>query len=219
MPRGLTGPRPIVGPLPRGLPSLPGSVMGQGGRGSLFPIMEAVFVLPEMLDPKGSPRSRMNRIHTRAVKVALIKTMQLHHKKRIPQHFNAWKQKKYGYEERSHVTKRKKRGKDPADLVKTGRTKHEMQSRMKISVTGNIATGMQVKGVLRWPPGQKLTTQGKINRKQMSDEIARFTTQEEAMTHRQFLAFYLAELKKELSGRKRVRREIRARLAGLGVTL
>lgn len=205
-----------------GLEQFGGVNAGGGGGGSMVPIMEAVITMPEMLDQEFSDRSRINRLHAKVCKEALTKTLQLHHKKRIPQHFDAWKQEKYNYAPRSPVTDLKKlrRPGGGADLVKTGRTKREMTQRMQVRHGGSASTGQITStGVLRWPPGFKTPDAGRVNRGQMIIEIQTFTEREQAEVAEDFMRFYREGIVEALRGR-RVSRRVRALVASrLGVTI
>ena len=190
----------------------------------MMPAIEALIELPEMLDSgtATSSRGRINRAHTKAVRQALFNAMVKHHKTRIPQHFNKYKQVKYQYKRRNPVTiaKKVRRGRDPADLVKSKRTKQSMTRKMTIRMSGTAGSGkVTATGVMTWPPGFYFPDKGPINRAVMNDEIASFTFQETMDVGDDFIKEYMRLITIDLRSR-RVSRRMKARvLSQLGIIL
>jgi hypothetical protein len=216
--------RPVpFGPASRAVP-LP--AFAQDGRGTkAFPIMEAIIELPAMLDPTQGRGSRANRIHSQAVKTAMRKTLEWHHRKRIWQHFNRFRQKKYKFDRRDQEYLRRKRfvGKEgpDTDLVRSGKTKFEMVNRFRLSVSNisGAAFGTLGKLTMRWPRGHKEPAgQRGVTKKVMADEIARFTNQEEKESAQQFVDFYLREVDKLTASRPRIRKRLGGRLRALRIS-
>ena len=195
-----------------------------GGRQDMLPSMRAVIDLPEMLDGTGTRRGRLNRAHSKAVRQALFNTMVKHHITRIPDHFDRNKQKKYNYEKRNPITIRKKAGYDPSDIVGRRRsrpsTRQTMTQRMQIRISGTAANkSVTATGVMKWPAGFFSPDKGKINRRVMNDEIARFTYEETMDVGEDFLKEYIRLITIELRTR-RVSRLMKAQmLSKLGVVL
>ena len=193
-----------------------------GGGANMMPAIEALIELPEMLDSGTavSSRGRINRAHTKAVRQALFNAMAKHHRVRIPQHFNKYKQVKYQYKKRNPITLQKKVRRDPADLVKSKRTKQSMTRKMTIRMSGTAGSGkVTATGVMTWPPGFYNPDKGPINRAVMNDEIASFTFQETMDVGDDFIKEYIRLIAEDLRSR-RVSRRIKARvLSQLGVIL
>lgn len=203
--------------------SIPASMFELHGRGGeAYPIMEAFMEMPPILDPTAGVRSRINRIHNQAMRFALMETMKRHHKLRIPGHFDRWKQSKYKYKRRSRITKILKSHKalqSQADLVKTGGSKREMTTRIRIRIGGSASGGkMTVTGILRWRPGMRQSKRATgVTREVMSDEIARFTPEEEQEAAQDMAFYYLQYLEKNLSGRAKIKVSDTLRNYGLSV--
>ena len=189
---------------------------------SMLPVLTAILELPEMLDPDGPANSRVNRIHSRAVKTSLRRTLGLHHKVRIPQHFRRDARHRYRYHERKRVTKRikRKRYHSITDLVKTGATKRKMIAGFESIRVGGSTEGGTVTGTMRlrfpFPTSNEWRGDG-VTPDKMAEEIARFTDEETKQVANQFKAFYVDEINKNLTSR-RVRKRIAGRLSRLGIT-
>ena len=194
-----------------------------GGNSAMIPGSKAVIDLPEMLDSHGSNRGRLNRAHTKAVRQALFNTMVKHHLTRIPDHFDRRKQTKYHYAKRHQITIQKKGGHAP-DIVGRRRqrtsTKENMTRKMTIRMSGTAASGsVTATGVMTWPAGFFHPDKGKINRRVMNEEIAKFTLEETADVGDDFLKEYIRLITIELRTR-RVSRKMKANvLSKLGVIL
>ena len=176
---------------------------------NMIPAFSCWIELPKLLDP-AQPAGRLNRIHYAAVKFALKEVLKKHHTKRVPEHFNYWKQKKYHYDKRSDVTKiiKKVKKHDEADLVKTRKSKESMQRRIDIRIGGSAAGGnIEAKGLLRWKPGMQHRAGGKskLTLTTMASEIARWTGDEQVQAGIEFTELYMAELKKHLTPRQKRR--------------
>jgi hypothetical protein len=196
--------------------SISGKSFGRGGRGSpTVPIFEALVEIPDLLV---SPKSRVARVHRAAVKKALFEEMKFHHLKRIPEHFNRYRQKKYRYARRSDRTRQKKARLGQPDLVRSSRTKKRMVREMEIRhprMGGQ--QGVSVVGLLRWPIGFRFGGAAKrgVTPEVMSEEISRFTLREERTVAQHVMNTYVDELNKNLS--RRAKRQIRGQLGRLGI--
>lgn len=186
-----------------------------------MPLMTAVIELPEVLDPTHGGNTRINKLHNAACKDAMEKVL-LHHKKvRIPWHFMIGKQKRYQYKTRSraYYAMKRRRGFDPADMVKTGISKMMMTGvispRIKIGGSGmGTMTGTMT---LLWKRGMR---QGKksnmgVTIKQMTEEMERWTAEEEQEAAEQFVMFYLDYIDKNIRPRTRIK--MASRLASMGI--
>lgn len=169
--------------------------------------MSAVIVIPDMLDDT----ARLRRLHNRLVKRALVDVMMFHHKKHIPDHFNRWRQKKYGYAQRWHTTIARKRGRDMADLVRTGKTKRRMQDRMEVSVGGTAVGGdMRAKGRMKFKQGFRPSRAGSkgVTSKLMKQEIAAWTERELAQAAELLNRLVAESYRDEISNRPKLRKSI-----------
>ena len=183
----------------------------------MLPAMEVMMVLPEMLDPTSKGQSRVNRVHARAVKESLRIQLEFHHRRRIPEHFNFFRQKKYNYKPRSPRTIAAKRraGRDPADIVKTGSTKNWITRTNRIRVGGSIES-KRVTGTLqmKMPPGMK-DGATPITVSDLKAEILKVAPAEEIRMIEHFKRDYNRLILQGLKPRTRVR--MAARLGTLGI--
>ncbi len=153
-----------------------------------------------------------NRVLNAAAREALGEVLRTHHRRRIKQHFEATNRGKYRHKERTDRTKgRKMRSyKSRTDLVKSGRTRDRMTSQYQIRFSGT-AMGTQGKSpgltgilVLKWPfPTSRDNPTFLVTIQQMSDEIGRWTPEEEKEAAEQFAKLYAASLAAATAGRAR----------------
>lgn len=187
-----------------------------GFRGSdMMPITEAIIEFPDLLL---APKGRVIRVFRRAATKALKDEMLFHHKKRIPEHFNKWRQGKYRYQSRSERTRLMKTRSGQADLVKSGRTKREVTSRIRITNPRGSGGGVFIKGWMRWPAGfsgddnqypQKITTDVMVS------EITRWTLREERVATEHIGVSVKNQLDDELS--VRAKRQVKKTMGLLGI--
>jgi hypothetical protein len=197
-----------------GATKLSSSAFTKAGRGTLIPIMEAVVELPELMV---SSKGRVARVINRAIREALKKEMLFHHKRRIPEHFNRFRQRKYGYQKRSERVERIKGRRSQADLVKSGRTKREMTKTMSIRFPRTGQAGVSILGTLRWPPGFRLNRSALkgITAEVMADEISRWTSREERVAASHVRDNFVEFLEQNLS--RRAKLKIKDQLTAIGV--
>lgn len=189
-----------------------------GGRGSdMFPIMEALVEIPQFMV---SPSSRIGRVIHRGVRESLHKEMQFHHKRRIPDHFNRFRQKKYAYAPRSERTRAIKQRRNQADLVKTSRTKRKQTSEIKIEFPRAGGTGgVLCRGTLKWPVGFRVNTAATkgVTAEVMAKEISRFTAREEQIAAEHIRDSLVEYLNTNLSRRAKIKIAPQLRRLGIGV--
>lgn len=187
-----------------------------GGRGTdMLPIMEAIVEIPTLMV---SSAGRVARVINRGVRDSLEKEMKFHHKTRIPEHFNRFRQKKYNYAPRSERTKAIKQRRNQADLVKTSRTKRKMTSQISVTFPRRGGTGgVLIRGTMKWPVGFRVNTgaQRGVTPEVMADEISRFTNQEEATIGEHARDNLVDFLNANLSTRAKV--VIKPQLAGIRI--
>jgi len=176
--------------------------------------MEAVVELPELMV---APKGRIARVIAQATKEALRREMMFHHKRRIPDHFNRFRQRKYGYKDRSERTEAIKRQRNQADLVKSGKTKREMTSKISIRFPRTGQGGVSILGALRWPAGFRVNAaaaQG-VTPQVMADEISRWTPREERTAADHVRDNFVEFLEKNLS--RRAKLKMKGQLTAIGV--
>jgi len=151
--------------------------------GQMIPIMEAVITAPILMH---ADSSRVGRTIRRIVRDALKEELLFHHKKRIPEHFNKWRQRKYRYQPRSPRVRLIKQRRNQADLVKSGRSKRKATNQIRITFPRGAGRGVFIRGTMKWPTGFRGSSTGRgVTQAVMEDEITRWTLQEErvATTH------------------------------------
>lgn len=187
-----------------------------GFRGSaMMPIMEAIVTIPTLMV---SGAGRVARVINNASRMALKKELLFHHKRRIPEHFNKWRQRKYRYQPRSERVAMVKRRRNQADLVKTRRTKNKMVSTMKVMFPRSGDKGVVfIRGHLPWPAGFRFsgTASRGVTPEVMADEISRWTLQEERTAAVHVRDNWVENLRQNLS--KRAKLKVGPQLAALGI--
>ena len=171
-----------------------------------LPTLEIAIEAPEILLPGANPRSRINAAQKKAVGNSLTHVMVQHHKKRIPQHFDRWKQKKYNFQNRSEETMEKKRAAaKSALLVRTGKTKERMKRRIDMTRPTTTANGMQVKGILKFKEGFRRPTNAVngVTYDVMVEEIKAVTPMEAETMADEFTAEYDKQLSALLKPRQK----------------
>jgi len=214
---------------------LPAIAATGGGRGTIIPIFEAIVVIPELLDPSGSPRSRINRLHFTAVRDSAEQCLKTHQKKRIKRHFHAQTQKRYHYKRRSAGTiaikQRRARagnlrasGNVPTQLVKSGKTRKRMKSAPPKfrHRRGGGHDVIRVEMRLPFKHGFRAVNlpNAKVTVDDLKDEISRWTPAEEREAAEQFKRNYVNKLRIRLTKRQKLQfnRRSGGRLTALGVT-
>lgn len=190
------------------------AAFGAGGRGTAIPIMEAVVELPELMV---SSKGRVARVINQATREALKKEILLHHRRRIPDHFNRFRQGKYRYQPRSERTRQIKQKLHKADLVRSGKTKSQMTRNITIRFPRTGGQGVSILGILKWPPGfrfNRAASRG-VTPQVMADEISRWTLREEHDAANHIRDDFVEFLEQNLSRRAKIR--MRAQLGRLGV--
>ena len=189
---------------------------------SVLPQFSATMELPQMLDPSAGGKSRVNRIHSKAVKTAMRETLIDHHRKRMRGHFRQTNRNKYRHYERTTVTKRTKRRRyhSITDLVASGRTRDKMVRAYDRLRVGGSAEGGAVTGTMSFkfpfPVARSVSLRkiGSVTPQKMTEEISRWTAGEEKEAAEFFIRMYRAEVLKAL--KPRMRKRLDARLASLG---
>jgi hypothetical protein len=143
-------------------------------------IPRVVFRL-ELPEPLADGRA-CERMNAAAVRFALRAELELHHAKRIPQHFTTAARTKYQHMERRPSTKAKKIKvfRSRTDLVASGMTKKEMLTNKRIAIAGSVAAGGVV-GTLRMKfpfPASFTRSPNRVSLAQMAKEIATITRDE-----------------------------------------
>lgn len=97
------------------------------------------------LDVPTWPKELAEREHNRFSREALKDELALHHRKRLPWHFQATARSKYGYAPRSEAYKRRKmkRYGSRTDLVKTGATEQAFTKGQPKIVVSGAATSLR----------------------------------------------------------------------------
>lgn len=152
------------------------------------------------------------RLHERCVKEALRKELEIHHRRRVPEHFTANNRTKYRHQERRPGWKAKKMNVygSRTDLVASGRTKRAMTSQSQISVSGS-AYGAGVVGTLtlRFPfPASFESSTNRVTLQQMAKEIATITREEAEQVSTSFRDNYTALLNAGLARSPKLRKRI-----------
>lgn len=176
----------------------------------LWPQLVATIALPAVLDPKGSPRSRINALHNRSVREALRKTLIKHQVERIPVKFESGAAARYNFAERRESTKRIKaqRGYAPQPLRKTGRSARKFRHRRPhaIRMRGKATSGrVEATMVLKWPFPIRRQPTGGIEVKDLSREVEQVDQSDVRGLQRDFGHFYEAEINAGLKPRQRRR--------------
>lgn len=177
---------------------------------------EMILEIPALIEPGNT---RLTRKLNKIVKEALKEEMIHHHKKRIPHHFDPFKQKKYHYKKRDPKTierKRRKRGL-AADLVQSGKTKRSVKSRIDIRMSGTAGKGdVAAKGKVFLKRGMRPARENNdVSIDQMADEIKTMTSQEVSEIAIGYSERIIQKLDAALTGR--VRRRVRSQLKSLGI--
>ncbi len=183
----------------------------------MVPATEVMVVLPQMLDPTTKSGSRVNRAHSHAVKESIRLQLKFHHTRRIPDHFNFYRQKKYKYKKRSSKTHAIKRrfGQDRADLVRTSQSKIRATQTRIIRVGGSTAGGKIVgRLIMKIKPGMK-DGATPIKVRDIKEEIKTVAPAEEVRMVQHFRFDYARLIREGLKPRTLVR--MSTRLKSLGI--
>lgn len=162
------------------------------------------------------PGDIARRYHNLYTKQALFEALRVHHKTRIPGHFQAGAPSKYGYAKRSfkyNRWKQRKYGGNAKDLVKTGASEQEMTHRFELIGSGAAEGGKKPVSAtlrLRFPfrggtGAYKADnpTYRAVSIQQMMREVQAFTAQERAEFADLFWRTYWGYVHKHRSARKR----------------
>jgi len=174
-----------------------------------MPEIECTVSMPKILDPRGTGRSRVNNIQRESISHGMKEALIKHHTKRVPGHFNHWRQKKYNYMTRSEETRqRKEQLTGAADLVRSKRTKQRVTSRIDIKRPKKNKFGILVTGKSRMKSDMRERAGARgVTREVMKDEITRWTKEEEASAAGDFAEAYKKKLLSKLTTRQIVRLE------------
>ncbi len=156
----------------------------------------------------------------RAVKWAAVKTMKLHHKKRIPKHFTQQARHRYGYQERRPGYKAKKKADvgSITDLKYSGESSAVLSRRYKRIRVGTGAyqfggnkgaAGMvDVTMELRWPFPVSNDNEDPtaVTIRQMGEEVSSWTEEEARKAGAEFLNFFMHAYAQEVAGIKMTRK-------------
>ena len=189
-----------------------------------LPTSLAIVEMPALFEP-GAGRTRMNARHNNAVKEALRRCLQYHHKYNIPKHFRFGAHAKYKYHQRSERTLliKSRRGKRYLDLVLTGTAKAKMTSTITQLRVGGTTYGtgsVTATMTLTWPPGyydNPRAKPGAVTKAKMRDEIERWTPQEQHDIAQQFGKFYVEEMQKQITASGRLTKRFASRLSAQGI--
>ena len=190
-----------------------------------FPALAAIVSYPELFEP-GAGRTRMNQRHNAAVKQALRQCLEHHHRHTWPKHFQFGAHRRYRYGQRSPRTLliKSKRGRRYLDLVLSGKAKRNMTSPAwpRIRVRGATYSGKRVVATMtiRWPADYKDRANARpehITKRKMTDELERWTRDEERSIADRFARLYTQEMRRRIRTGGRVTKRFGDKLHAQGI--
>ena len=159
--------------------------------------------------------ARGRSMHNKVAKAALRETLELHHQKRVPEHFKPSAKSKYNHRRRSNKYRELKRKnfKHDIDLVRSGATRRKMTSSYKAIRVGGSArksSGNSLTGtlVLEFPHSVNERNPSGVTLRDLRLEMERWTDAEEQAAAKEFLNFYIAELVRALQTAPRMRQQL-----------
>ena len=175
----------------------------------MTPIISVAIVMPA---PLGSVAGLM-RLHRKAGRDALLGEMKFHHAKRFPRHYEAAAAARYHHKARDpkYLANKKRFYRGSRDHIKTNKSRRAMLANAKFIIGGNATGQFGLRGriTMRFPfPASFDNSSNKVNLRQMADELARFTHEEEQDVAAGFGQRYTAIVNNGLANSPRLRRMV-----------